>query len=296
MYQTINLAALPTPSAVSPWSFQAILDATLSDASARLQAAGIAYNVNALKGNPLTFVLSAYAYREGLMIQRINEAAASTFLASAVEDSDVDLRAADVNIVRAMGESNASLKQRAQLAWEALATGGTSQRYQALALSVSPTQIADVAVYGHETTGVPVGAVWIYCLGSGPSGVASADVLAAVLAACSDRAARPVNDSVSVFAATPLFYTVEANLVLETGADPLAVVAARAAALKTFCADRATIGNRVTPNQIAAVLAYNAAGLVNDVTLARPGAAIGGDPFAAPILAGVNLTWSRRGS
>jgi len=294
MYQTINLAALPAPSAVEVWSFDAIRDATLADAASRLQAAGIAYNVATLKGNPLNFVISAYAYREGLMIQRVNEAVASTFLASASAAADIDLRAADVNVVRAAGESNASVKARVQLQWEALATGGTYERYKALALSAAPVELADVAVYGHETAGVPLGEVWICCLGSNASGVATPDVLAAVLTACSSRAARPVNDKVSVFAAEPLLYTITANLVLESGSDPVAVANAQASAIEAFAATRQKIGAAITPNQIAAKLAYDAAGLVFDVALAAPVATVGGVPFAAPVLAGVALTWSVR--
>lgn len=294
MYQAINLAALPAPSAISVWSFDAIREATLADASARLKAGGIDYNVANLRGNPLNFIISAYAFREGLMIQRVNEAVASTFLATAIADADLDLRAADVNVLRAAGESNDSLRLRARLAWEALATGGTYERYKAIALSAAPSDLADVIVYGHETAGVPIGEVWIFCLGAGASGVATPDVVAAVQAACSDRAARPVNDQVRAFAAEPLAYTIEANLVLEAGADPVAVVAAQSASVEAFAAARCKIGGAITPNQIVSKLAYDAAGLVYEATLDQPVSVIGGDPFAAPVLTGVNLTWSRR--
>jgi len=294
MYQPINLAALPTPSAVQAFGFAALHDATIADAASRLQAAGIDYDVAALRGNPLNFVISSYAWREGLMRQRINEAVASTFLATAVEDADIELRAADVATVRADGEKNASLKARAQLAWEALATGGTYERYKALALSAAPVDLADVVVYGHERAGVPIGEVWIYCLGENASGVARAEVVAAVQAACSDRAARPVNDLVRVFAATPIPYTVEANLVLESGADPEAVTAAQRDALEAYAATRTKIGGLVTRSQISAVLSYNGSGLVHDLTLTQPLGNVGDDPFGAPVLAGVILSWSRR--
>jgi phage-related baseplate assembly protein len=147
-YQTINLAALPSPSAVQVWTFDAIRDATIADAVSRLNSAGIAYNVQTLKGNPMNFVVSAYAYREGIVLQRINDAVESTFLALAPVRDDVVLRAAEVNVVAAPGEDIESIRKRGQLQWEALSIGGTYGRYISNALGADPVNLADVAVYG----------------------------------------------------------------------------------------------------------------------------------------------------
>jgi phage-related baseplate assembly protein len=289
MYQVINLAALPAPSAVQPWSFQAIKDATSQDAVARLNANGIAYNIEKLLGNPMNFILSAYADREGIVLQRINDAVASTFLATATLLADVALRAADVNIAPAAGEGVASLKQRAQLVWEALSIGGTYGRYQSNALGGDPVGLAGVAVYGHEQTPVPKGEVWIVCLGANGSGVPPVQTLDAVRAATAARNLRPVNDAVKVLPVNPDSYAIDATLMIQPGADAVSVVAAQKAALLTFCAARRKIGGLVTPNNIAAVAGYNAAGLVNDVVVRAPASNVGGDPFAAPILTGIRL-------
>jgi len=295
-YQSINLANLAAPSAVQIWSFDAILSATSADAVARLNAAGLAYNVQALKGNPMNFILSAYAYREGLVLQRINEAAASTFLATATQMADVTLRAADVNVAPAAGETVQSLKNRAQLQWEALSIGGTPGRYAANALAADPIGLADVAVYGAEITSVPAGQVWIVCLGANTSGVPSAATLSAVLAATSPRNLRPVNDQVVVKAANVAPYSVDATLILADGADPAAVVAAQTASLNAFAQSRRVIGASVSPENIAAVLGYNAADLVYDVVVNTPAATIGGGPFDAPILTGARVVYQRRTS
>jgi phage-related baseplate assembly protein len=291
MYQVINLANFPAPSAVQVWSFDAILAATLDDAVSRLNAAGIAYNVQTLKGNPLNFILSAYAYREGVVLQRINDAVASTFLATATQEADVILRAGDVNITPAPGESVASLKRRTQLVWEALSIGGTYGRYQSNALGGDPVGLAGVAVYGHEQTPVPKGEVWIVCLGSNASGIPSAQTLAAVKLATAARALRPVNDCVKVMPVNPDAYSIDATIMLQPGADAAAVVAAQRAALQKFCAARQVIGGLVTPNNIAAVAGYNAAGLINDVVVRQPSANVGGDAFTAPVLTGIHLDW-----
>lgn len=296
MYQTINLAALPTPSAIQVWSFSAILDAMKADAVARLTAAGVAYNVETLSGNPMNFILSAGAYREGLVLQRINDAVASTFLASATQYDDVVLRAAEVNITPASGETVASLKNRAQLAWEALSIGGTYGRYKSNALGADPINLADVAVYGAEVPPVPAGQVWIVCLGASTSGAPSSDTLAAVYQACAPRSLRPVNDQVVVKSANPVAWSVDATLILADGADPATVVAAQTAALEAFAASRRLIGATVSPDNVAAVLGYNAGGLVYDVVVRSPAARIGGGAFDAPIYTGARVVWQARAS
>lgn len=288
-YQTINLAALPAPSAVQVWSFDAISAATLADAVARLTADGIAYNVDKLKSNPANFIISSYAYREGLVLQRINEAVASTFLAKATQYADVELRAADVNVTPATGEDVEMLRQRAQLSWEALSIGGTYGRYKSNALGADPVNLADVAVYGAEVSPVPAGQIWIVCLAAATSGVVTGDTIAAVLAATAPRGLRPVNDQVFVKKANPALWTVDATLILSDGADPATVVEAQTTALQTFAAARRKIGASVSPENVAAVLGYNAAGLVYDVVVRAPAALVGGGAFDAPILSGVRV-------
>lgn len=293
-YQTINLAALPAPSALPVWSFDAIRDATLADAARRLTDAGIPYNVETLKGNPMNFIGSAYAYREGLVLQRINDAVNSTFLATADQFADVVLRAADVNVTPVAGENIESLRRRTQLRWEALSTGGTYGRYMSQAFDADPVNLADVAVYGGEISTIPRGQVWIVCLGANATGIPTPDTLQRVYDANAPRGVRVVNDQVVAKPANPVNYSVDATLILEDGADPAAVVTAQKALLASFAQKRRTIGATVSPDNIGAVLGYNAAGLVYDVVVRAPAAPIGGGPFDAPILTGARVVWQRR--
>ena len=56
------------------------------------------------------------------------------------------------------------------------------------------------------------------------------------------------------------------------------------------------VGVDAAPENIAAVLGYNAADLVYDVVVNTPAATIGGGPFDAPILTGARVVYQRRTS
>lgn len=291
-FATIDLSALPQPAAVQTWSLSAITQARLSDFTARMAAAGIAYDTSSLESEPAVKLQETGAYREGLVYQRINEAVLATSLAYATGD-DLDVVAASMQTLRASGELDPSLRSRSQLAWEALSLGGSYGGYRYKALSAAPTDLADVAVYGAEVAGVSPGQVMIVCLGTATSGAPSPATLAAVRAAF-PRGNRKVNDQVVVRAALPALYSVDATLILSPGADPATVVAAQTKALNAFAAKRRAIGASVSSGNIEAVLGYNADGLVYDIEVRSPAATIGGDPFQAPILSGARILWRRR--
>jgi phage-related baseplate assembly protein len=295
-YQPLNLSGLALPPAIVAPSFASILSARLASFLTLYQAAQAANpslpNIDAqtlaLVTDPANIHQRVDSYRETLLVQSINDAQLNTFLAWA-RGPALDAVAAFVNVIRAPGELDPSLRNRTQLSWEALAIGGTYGRYMSQALSADPVGLAGVAVYGHEQTPVPLGQVWIVCLGANGSGVPSIQTLNAVSAACAARNVRPVNDQVIVQAVNPDTYSIDATLMLQPGADAAAVVAAQTVALQAFCAARQTIGGLVTPNNIAAVAGYNSAGLINDVVVRSPAANVGGDPFAVPILTGLRL-------
>jgi phage-related baseplate assembly protein len=291
-FANIDLSTLPQPAAVATWSFSAIVQARLADFTARMQAAGIAYDTSGLESEPAVKLQETGAYREGLVYQRINEAVLATSLPWA-QGADLDVVAAAFDTFRAAGELDPSLRRRAQLAWEALSQGGTYGGYRYKALSAAPVDIFDVAVYGGEVAGVSPGQVMIVCLGAAANGVPAPASLAAVRAAF-PRQNRKVNDQVVVKAINPALYSVDATLILSRGADPNAVVAAQTAALHSFAAARRAIGASVSPGNIESVLGYSAPGLVYDVVVRSPAATIGGDPFAAPILSGARVVWQAR--
>ncbi len=291
-FAPINLANLPPPAVVQAWAFDAIVNARLTDFTARMQAAGIAYDTAALEFEPAVKLQETGAYREGLVFQRINEAALATMLAFAA-GADLDQVVAAANTARAAGELDASLRARGQLAWEALSQGGTYGGYQYQAISADPVGLAAVAIYGAEVAGVALGEVCIVCLGAGATGIPAPASLAAVTAAF-PRASRKVNDQIVVRPVNPVPWSADATLILADGADPASVVAAQTAALAAFAAGRRTIGGSVSPGSVGAVLGYNAAGLVYDVVVRQPAAIVGGGPFDAPIFGGASVLWAPR--
>lgn len=286
-FAAIDLSALPQPAAVQTWTLDAIVSARLSDFTARMQAAGIAYDTSGLESEPAVKLQETGAFREGLIYQRINEAVLATSLPYAQGD-DLDVVAAAFQTFRAPGELDPSLRRRAQLAWEALSQGGSYGGYRYKALSAAPVDLADVAVYGSEVAGVSPGQVMIVCLGASASGLPSAGTLNLVRAAF-PRVNRKVNDQIVVRAATPAPYSVDATLILSPGADPATVVAAQTTALNTFAASRRAIGASVSAGNIEAVLGYSAAGLVYDIQVRSPVGLTGGDPFSAPLLTGARV-------
>lgn len=291
-FAPIDLSALPAPAVVQTWTFSGIVTARLADFTTRMQAAGIAYDTSALESEPAVKLQETGAYREGLVYQRINEAAKATMLAFA-DKTDLDQVVAAMATERVGDETDASLRRRGQLAWEALSQGGSYGGYRYTALTADPVGLADVAVYGAEVPGVAPGQVMIVCLGATATGQPSPASLAAVAAAF-PRASRKTNDQIVVRPATMVPWSVDATLVLGDGVDPETVVAAQKKALSAFGAARRTIGASVAPGAVSAVLGYSAAGLVYDVEVRAPAALIGGAAFEAPILTGARVLWRRR--
>lgn len=299
-FDQVNLSALPAPAALEAWTFDAIVAARMADFVARMTAAGIAYDTGALESDPGRILQEADAFREGLVRQRVNDAVNATSLITAV-DADLDVRAAEYHVVRAPNEKDDSLRLRALLAWEALSLGGSYGGYEFFARSAAPADIADVAVYGHETAGVARGEVRIVVLGAGTqtSGLTPPSLLAAV-AAKFPRGSRKVNDFVTVVAARPLAYQIAATLVVPRGADGAAVQAAQLAQVRAYVGARSVIGGQVTFGGLMGALGHADPSVVSNVEMAAPfiGAldpanppVIGGDPFSAPICTALQIGW-----
>lgn len=298
-FDRVNLSALPAPAALQPWTYEAILDARMQDLLARFTAAGVGYDVTDLETDPSRILQEVDAFREGLVRQRVNEAVLATSLAYAV-GADLDVRAADYGCVRASGETDSSLRLRAQLAWEALARGGSYGGYEYDARSAAPADIADVAVYGHEIEGVALGEVRIVVLGAGRSGVTPPPALTAVRNRVTPRDLRKVNDLVTVVAAEIVPYQIDVILVLPRGADGPTVRAAQYVRALAYAASRQRIGAPVTFGGVMAAVGHDDANVIVDVEMLEPWSGsqnlahvtpIAGGPFQAPVCSGVRIDW-----
>lgn len=284
-FTPIDLSRVALPDVIESLDYEDILAETVAFVSDLDPALTDAL---ALESEPMRKVLRACAYREMLIRQRINDAALALTLVYA-SAADLDNLAANYNVLRNDGEDDSSLRRRAQLAFEGLATAGSVGSYLFHALKsvytftdiesedwservkdasvVSPTPgIVDVTILSHgqenltDPTATP------------PSdGTPSAELLALVDAALSDDDVRPLTDQVNVQAATIISYTIEAALTVYPGADSALVLAEAQSAAEAFSEAHHRLGHDITLSALHAALHVEG---VQEVAITLPAARI----------------------
>jgi phage-related baseplate assembly protein len=307
-FDVVDMSALPRPDAIETWSFEAILAARIAKFLAYWSEARAIdpelpeYDVDALETDPAKILQRVDAFREGLVRQRVNDAVRATYLLLAQQDADVEARALEYNTVRAPGETLASLKLRALLAWENLSIGGSYGGYEYQARSVAPADILDCVVYGHDDApGLTRGEVRIVILGAGGRGVTPPALLSRVRARFNGpgrRSSVKVNDLVTASAANPIGYAIDATLVIPRGADADVVLAEQRRSAARYAAYQHRIGGFVTPSGVLDAIGADNPRVVRDVRMRAPfqGAIdlaapprIGGGAYDAPTCTGVTL-------
>src|SRR5690242_16495595 len=139
-FVAIDLSQLPAPQIVEQIDYEQILAERKAYAISLWPAdeqAEIAARLN-MESEPLTKLLEENAYREMVWRQRVNEASVANMLALA-KGTDLENLAANYNVKRLviqaanpsavppiprLMESDDSLRERAQMAWEGLSTAG----------------------------------------------------------------------------------------------------------------------------------------------------------------------------
>ncbi|CAE6923382.1 Phage-related baseplate assembly protein [Pseudomonas marincola] len=264
-FTPIDLAQLPDPQVVEQIDYEQILAARKAYAVSLWpadQQAAVAATL-ALESEPLTKLLQENAYRETLLRQRVNEAALATLLAKA-KGADLQQLAANVNVQRliitpanpavvppvvAVYESDDSLRERAQMAWEGLSTAGPRNSYIFHARSADG-RVADATA---ESPSPAVVVVTVQALLG--DGTADAGLLSIVNAYLSDEDRRPVADRLTVQTAQVLPYSVTATLHLATtGPEAEPIRAAAEARLTDYVQKRRRLGVEVTESAIHAAL------------------------------------------
>jgi phage-related baseplate assembly protein len=282
-YDIVDLSKLPSPAVVEALDYETIL----ADLKARLSALAPEVTATLLESDPLTKFLELLAYESLMLRQRVNDSARAIMLAHA-SGTDLDHLAALLHVARQVVspgdpsaippvppvyEDDARLRARAQLAMEGLSTAGPAGAYIFHGLSADP-RVADIAVASPTP-----GAVVVTVLSSEGDGVAAADLLAAVTAALTAEDVRPLTDQVTVQAATPILYAVDATLDLYQGPDAEVVRATSETSVAAFVSKQRRLGEPVTLDGLYAALRVEC---VRKVTLADPVAAIepAADAFA----------------
>ncbi len=277
---TLDVQSLPPPAIIETLSNEAIVDALVADVTARLQAAGIAYDVGRLEVDPVKIVLEAAAARETLLRARINDAAKANLVAFA-GGGDLDHLAGFYDVVRLGGETDAALRRRTILAIQARSPGGSKYWYQAAALRAD-LRIRDVAVYREEF--LPV--VHVAVLSSENSGIADQAMLEAVGEEVRSDTVRLINDKVVVETAVSQVVAVAADIWLLPEA-PLTVVDSLEHSLREAWSAEMSIGFDLDLSWIE--LRLHAAG-VKRVKVTSPAMSVVADPNTAIALGTVTLT------
>lgn len=277
-FVAVDLAGLEVPNVIEVLDYETILTESIEYAVAALRADGVPYDVEALESDPVVKVIEALAYRETIIRARINADLKAILLAYA-QGSDLEHRAAFYSVARMAGELDEPMRERTQLAIEALATTGPPGAYRFHARTVDPT-IRDVNP--RRTTVVEDGErhvqVVLTFLTSSGDGVPDAALIDKVRERLFEEDIKPLTDELSVVAPTITGYTVDVGLTLANGPDKATVIATALAAVQAYCASRHRIGYTVYRNGIVA--AAKVAGVEN-VTVNSPATDIIPDPDGA---------------
>ena len=264
-FAAIDLSQLPPPQIVEQIDFELILAerrAYMISLWPVEEQAQIAARL-AKDSEPLTKLLQENAYRETVWRQRVNEASLANLLATA-RGTDLEQLAGNFNVkklviqegnpstvppVAQLMESDESLRERAQMAWEGLSTAGPRNSYIFHARAADG-RVADATA---ESPSPAVAVVTVQSLLG--DGTAPDELLAVVNAYLSDDDRRPVADRLTVQGAQILNYQVKAKLyLLSSGPESEPILAAAEQRLLAYVHQRRRLGMEVSESALHVAL------------------------------------------
>ena len=264
-FTAIDLSQLPPPQIVEQIDFEQILaerKAYMISLWPADEQAQIAARLE-IESEPLTKLLQENAYRETVWRQRVNEASLANLLATA-RGTDLEQLAGNFNVkklviqegnpsavppVAQLMESDESLRERAQMAWEGLSTAGPRNSYIFHARAADG-RVADATA---ESPSPAVAVVTVQSLLG--DGTAPAELLTIVKTYLSDDDRRPVADRLTVQGAQILKYQVKAKLyLLSSGPESEPILAAAEKRLRAYVYQRRRLGMEVSESALHAAL------------------------------------------
>ncbi|RON61593.1 baseplate assembly protein [Pseudomonas fluorescens] len=264
-FVALDLNQLPAPQIVEHIDYEQILAERRAYAISLWpveQQAEIAARLN-MESEPLTKLLEENAYREIIWRQRVNEASVANMLALA-KGTDLEQLAANFNVKRLViqaanpaavppvpkrMESDDSLRERAQMAWEGLSTAGPRNAYIFHARSADG-QVADATAESPAPAEAVVTVQSV--LGDGSASKALLDKVKAYL---SDDDRRPLADRLTVQSAQILNYQIKARIYpLSSGPETELVLAAAHAQLLKFVHQRRRLALEVSESIVHSAL------------------------------------------
>jgi phage-related baseplate assembly protein len=242
----IDFARLPPPDVIETIEYESLLqvykDQVLSKNS-KLAAA------LSLEQSPTNIILEAEAYGEMLVRARVNAAARAVMLAFS-KGADLDNLAAFFGVDRATGETDDSLRRRAQMAPEAFTTAGSEGAYIFQALTADPAIIRDATAVKLNDKG----GVQICVMANGTNPVPTTETILKVRDRLNSKGIRPLTDVISVVPVKVLKQQIVANISLYPGPDAALVMADIGIALNKVRANVSLIGRDLTRSALISAL------------------------------------------
>ena len=232
-------------------SFEAIRAARIADLKARLDAAGVPYDVDTLETDPGVVLQEASGYRELLTKQAIDDAQQQVLLAFGFGEW-LD-RLGDLHgTARLPGESDDRYRTRIQLAPEAFPATGTPGGYIYHASTVS-TDVRDVGLTVLRR-GTPDVMVELTVLAKDGEGVPPEDLITAVRERIYADDVKLLTDVIVVRPAVVLKYDVSATLYVKAGPDPTIARTLALSALNSTADRYKRLGGGIPRNAIDVAL------------------------------------------
>lgn len=289
-FAAIDISRLPSPDLVEMLSYEQILADNI--ASVRLLIPDFA----ARESDPTTVVLQAFAYREHMLRQRVNDAARAVMVAYA-NGADLDNLAAVFGVARfriseaipdqaidAVWESDEDFRRRIVLAPEGYSVAGPEGAYIFHALSAD-ARVLDASAIS-ENPGEVIVTILARLGEDSPNGTAPADLVDIVLAYLSSETRRPLTDYVIVRSASIVNFAVHAELTTFSGPDAAVVLAEARRRLDDYLVSSFRMGRDITISGLHAAL--HAEGVQN-VRLISPADDLVMDRTQAAFCTGVSI-------
>ncbi|EAU8532867.1 baseplate assembly protein [Salmonella enterica] len=257
---TVDLSQLPQPAIIEALDFEVILaeikQFMISKFPEEVRTAVAA--ALELESEPLNIIAQAFAWRELLLRQRINDGAAACMLSHSVA-TDLDNIAGNMDTERlvitpatdttnAVMESDTALRMRAQAAFDGLSVAGPSGAYEYFARSASG-KVADA-----KATSPSPAVVVLSVLSTEGDGTATPELLTTVKDALSAEDRRPVGDRLTVQSAEIVNYNINAKLFFYPGPESEPIQNAAHDALQAWITLQGKIGRDVAHSAIMAAL------------------------------------------
>lgn len=287
-FTAVDLSRLPAPAVVELLDFETLFADMFADLCARDPRF-----TATTESDPVYKLLQVCAYRELLVRQRCNEAARAVMLAYAI-GPDLDQLGALLGVTRLLLdpgdpaqsiaptlESDLEFRRRIQLAPEGFSVAGPEGAYIFHALSADPD------VLDASATSPAPGEVVVTVLARAGTGAPSPALVAAVAAALSDDAVRPLTDHLSVQGATIVDYAVQASVYTYAGPDSALVLAESQRRCERYVEQSHRLGRDVPLSGIYSVLHSEG---VQRVVLASPVANVVIDRTQAAFCTSISIT------